>query len=57
MMDGMGDSDPVQALSAAEDLPQKKTLSSSGPFEDWVPEEVTAGSDTGSPSSGGKKRR
>ena len=40
MMDGMGDSNPLEALAAAEELPQDKLLSSHEPFQGWVPEDV-----------------
>jgi hypothetical protein len=54
MMDGMGDSDPMEQLSATEELPQEHSLSAHEPFKDWVPDAAVAGSGA---SRGVKKRR
>jgi hypothetical protein len=55
MMDGMGDSDPMEQLAATAEMPQDPPLNAHEPFTDWVPEEAVSASV--SASTGGKKRR
>jgi hypothetical protein len=47
----MGDSDPMEQLSPAEELPQDHSLEAHEPFQDWVPNEPVGG------SGNAKKRR
>ena len=50
MMDGMGDSDPMEQLSATEEVPHE-------PLKDWTPEEKEIVSGSVATSGSGRKQR